>query len=261
MAVYDHIGAGYSAHRCADPRIVSALASALSLETPAILADVGAGTGNYGRAMADLGFQVKAVEPSAVMRAQATAHQSVDWFDGTAEAIPLGDGSVDGVFCILASHHFSRPQTAIAEMARICPTGPIVWFTLDPRQEQSPWLRDYFPEVHERGLSVFPPLEHVCDLLEAHTGRRVSVIPWPVPHDLKDCFWAAGWRRPEMYLDPEVRACISLFALADSATLEDGLDRLRHDLSTGRWETKHAAFLRQDAIDWGYRFLKVEPRS
>jgi len=230
------------------------------LAAPAILADIGAGTGNYGRAMADLGFRIRAVEPSSVMRGQAIAHPSVDWFRGTAEAIPLGDDSVEGLFCILASHHFSCLETAITEMARVCRTGPIVWFTIDPRQEESPWLRDYFPNVHENGLSVFPPLEHVSHLLEDHTQRQVTIIPWLVPHDLQDCFWAAGWRRPEMYLDPEVRACISVFALADPATLEDGLRRLRRDLTTGRWNSEYGSLLEREAIDWGYRFVRAAPR-
>lgn len=255
--VYDRIGLEYAKHRRADPRIVRALADALGLAPPAVLADIGAGTGNYSRAMADLGFEIRAVEPSSVMRGQSTAHPSVEWYRGTAEAMPLGNDSVDGVFCVLASHHFSNAEAAITEMARICRTGPIVWFTLDPRLEESPWLRDYFSEVHESGLNVLPPLENVCSLLEVHAHRQVKVIPWSVPHDLQDHFWASGWRRPEMYLDPEVRACISLFALADSAALEDGLCRLRRDIDTGEWKTKYETLLQRETIDWGYRFVRA----
>ena len=87
--VYDRIGRGYTRHRCADPRIVDALAETIGLAPPAVLADIGAGTGNYSRAMADLGFAVKAVEPSVIMQSQACAHASVEWHHGTAEALPL----------------------------------------------------------------------------------------------------------------------------------------------------------------------------
>jgi hypothetical protein len=66
---------------------------------------------------------------------------------------------------------------------------------------------------------------------------------------------AAGWRRPEMYLDPEVRVSISAFALADSITFREGLTRLQHDIATDAWRTKYGHFLEQAAIDWGYRFL------
>jgi ubiquinone/menaquinone biosynthesis C-methylase UbiE len=253
--VYDNIGIGYTKHRCADSRIVEALVDILALSPPALLADIGAGTGNYCCAIADLGFHVCAVDPSATMRGQAPPHDSVHWYCGTAQHIPLGDRSVDGVFCILASHHFSSLEAGAIEMARICSTGPIVWFTFDPRQAESPWLRDYFSVIWESAFEVFPPLEDVCRLFEIHTHRHVTVTPWSIPYDLQDCFMAAGWRTPEMYLDPEVRACNSAFALADPGALEDGLTRLRHDITTGAWRTKYGDLLERETLDWGYRFI------
>jgi ubiquinone/menaquinone biosynthesis C-methylase UbiE len=104
---YDNIGIGYTKYRWADPRIVKILVDLLALAPPATLADIGAGTGNYSRAMADVGFRIQAIEPSATMHGQAPLHSSVHWHCGTAEHIPLPDNSVDGVFCVLASHHFS----------------------------------------------------------------------------------------------------------------------------------------------------------
>lgn len=255
--VYDHIGIGYTKHRCADPGIVDALVSTIGLAPPAILADIGAGTGNYSRALADLGFCVRAVEPSSTMYRQAPPHSSVHWDYGTAEHIPLRDASVDGVFSILASHHFSSPEAAAVEMARVCSTGPIVWFTFDPRQSEYPWLNDYFPAIWENAFEIVPPLEDVCRLLEIHTHRHVTVIPWPVPHDLRDCFMAAGWRTPEMYLDPEVRACISAFALARPGAFKDGLSQLQHDVTNGVWRTRYKHLLRRETVDWGYRFLRA----
>ena len=54
-----------------------------------------------------------------------------------------------------------------------------------------------------------------------------------LPHELRDKFAAAGWRRPWMYLDGEVRAGISAFALAEQQAVEEGLQRLRRDLRSG----------------------------
>jgi SAM-dependent methyltransferase len=255
--IYDNIGIGYTKHRCADPRIVEKLVDLLALSPPAILADIGAGTGNYSRAIADCGFAIRAVEPSVTMHRQVAPHDSVKWYFGTAEHIPLEDHSVDGVLCILASHHFTSLETAATEMARICPGGPIVWFTFDQRQAESPWLNDYFPTIWDSAIEFAPPLEDVCRLIEVHTHRHVTVIPWFVPHDLQDCFLVAGWRKPEMYLDPDVRACISVFALASPDSLEDGLSRLQHDISTGAWRNKYGHLLERHTIDWGYRFLRA----
>ena len=255
--VYDHIGIGYTKHRCADPGIVEALVRALGLASPAILADIGAGTGNYSRAIADRGFHVQAVEPSSTMRRQAQPHSLVHWYYGSAEHNPLPDSSVDGVFCVLASHHFSSLEAAAAEMARICSTGPIVWFTFDPRLSEYPWLNDYFPTIWENAFEIVPPLDDVCRLLEIHTYRHVTVTPWSVPQDLQDCFMAAGWRTPEMYLDPEVRACISAFAMARPGDFEDGLSRLQYDVTNGIWRTRYEHLLKRETIDWGYRFLRA----
>ena len=45
----------------------------LDLPADASIADIGAGTGNYANALAAAGYRVQAIEPSATMRAQATA--------------------------------------------------------------------------------------------------------------------------------------------------------------------------------------------
>jgi len=257
MPIYDRIGAGYTKHRCADPRIVDQIVNAMGLAPPAVIADIGAGTGNYSRALADLVYQIEAVEPSEAMRRQAILHDGVRWHDGTAEHIPLPDNSVDGIICVLSVHHFSSLPSAIGELARICPAGPIVWFTFDHAKAKTPWLHDYFPALWEGTCKVFPPLENICRLLETGTHRRVEVIPYCIPHDLQDCFMAAGWRRPEMYLDPQVRACMSGFALAEPETLKRGLLRLQRDFDTGLWKRKYRHLLDLDAIDWGYRLIKV----
>jgi ubiquinone/menaquinone biosynthesis C-methylase UbiE len=259
--VYNQIGSGYSKHRRADPRIVKELCRLLSVFPPATVADVGAGTGNYSRALADFGFRLEAVEPSEEMHRQALPHPNVRWHFGTAERLPLADESVDAVICVLAAHHFSSLQSAIAEMGRVCRTGPIVWLTFDPREVEAPWLADYFPEIWNDAFSVFPPLAEIRDDMASATRRQVQVSPFPIPFDLEDCFMAAGWRRPEMYLDPEVRRCMSAFALAEPDIVNDGLQRLGSDLQTGRWRTTYGDLLSQKRVDWGYRFLKAERKE
>ena len=53
--------------------------------------------------------------------------------------------------------------------------------------------------------------------------------------DLRDWFLLCGKNRPELYLDPNVRAGISMFAAArDQSEIERGVEKLRKDIVSGR---------------------------
>jgi SAM-dependent methyltransferase len=81
--------------------------------------DLGAGTGKLTRLLAATFACVVAVEPAAAMRRRLSAAcPDVDLLDGTAEAIPLADASVDAVFVAQAFHTFDDPR-ALAEIARV----------------------------------------------------------------------------------------------------------------------------------------------
>jgi ubiquinone/menaquinone biosynthesis C-methylase UbiE len=255
MPVYDSIGQSYSKFRVSDSRIVDSLVNLLQLEQGSVIADIGAGTGNYSRAIADRGYVLYAVEPSSVMRSQATQHPRVKCFTGYAEDIPLPTSSVDAVISILATHHFSNLEQAIREMNRIARTGAIIVLTFDPRVGEKLWISDYFPSLWEEAFQVFPPLSDVVALIEANSQRTVEVSTLMLPHDLSDLFAAAGWRRPEVYWNPNVRAGISALALADASVVEKGVSLLEEDLNSGRWYDKYGEIRKTSEIDTGYRFL------
>jgi SAM-dependent methyltransferase len=83
------------------------------------VADLGAGTGILSRLLRDLGHDVVAVEPDHRMRHRLTeSSPGVEAVEGTAEAVPLGDGSVDAVVAGQAYHWFD-PLRAHREIARV----------------------------------------------------------------------------------------------------------------------------------------------
>ena len=257
-SIYETIGWGYSRHRAADARIVRELARLLgSSPNGGAIVDAGAGTGKYSVALARLGYRVTAVEPSATMRQQAKDAPGVRWVAGTAERLPLPDGCADGVVCVLALHHFADVEAAFREMRRVVAGGPIVIFTFDPRRGEPFWFAEYFPTLWRQAYETFPPLGAVAELLRETTGRRVEVSAFRLPHDLRDKFAAAGWRRPRMYLYGGVRESISAFALADQRAVRDGLDRLKRDLDSGVWRKRHGRVLELETFDAGYRFLSA----
>jgi ubiquinone/menaquinone biosynthesis C-methylase UbiE len=98
--------------------------------------DLAAGTGKLTRQLVALGGEVVAVEPDPAMRATlARVVPGVEPLAGTAEDIPLADGSVDAVFVGQAFHWFRRDE-ALAEMHRVIRPGggfALLWNTWDER--------------------------------------------------------------------------------------------------------------------------------
>jgi hypothetical protein len=99
------------------------------------------------------------------------------------------------------------------------------------------------------------PLQTLTELVPGAEARIRAV---PVPHDCIDGFGAAYWRRPEAYLDPRIRAGMSMLAKTDEAALRPGLERLADDVSSGRWHARHAALSELDSLDVEYRTVTID---
>jgi SAM-dependent methyltransferase len=89
--------------------------------------DLAAGTGKLTGGLLALGVEVTAVEPDAEMLAELAARfPAAGTLAGSAERIPLPDGSVDAVTVGQAFHWFDR-DAALAEIARVLrPGGALV---------------------------------------------------------------------------------------------------------------------------------------
>jgi len=255
---YDTIGTGYTEHRKSDSRIVDALHSLLNLPNGSIIAEIGAGTGNYSRALAEKGYKIKAIEPSRVMREQSQKSNNIEWVEGYAESIPLDYSSVDGVIVVLAIHHFTSLKAAANEIHRICPTGPVVVFTCDPRGSEEFWFADYFPKLWQHTFEVFPPINAVAQDIVEGKNWSVEKIDFPLPHNLTDKFMIAGWRDPEMYLDPTFRQGTSGFAIAAKDNIASGGEQLRNDIESGEWDRKHGYLKNQTYFNAGFQFLRLQ---
>lgn len=258
MNLYETIGHSYSITRKPDPRIVRKICDFLDLPVGSVIADIGAGTGNYSWELQQLGYRVIAVEPSAVMRAQARPSPRVTWVDARAECLSLENGSVDGSMFILSYHHFSDPKAAVLEALRISGKGPLLLFTMSPEHLPDFWLCGYFPSLIPEATQAFPTSQKVVEDLASWSQRRVTAMPFPLPKDLTDRFAASGWARPEIYLDAAVRQGISSFARMPREAMQAGLDRLKADLESGQWHSIHGDILDRTDYDIGYRFLKIE---
>ncbi|MEU7003632.1 class I SAM-dependent methyltransferase [Nonomuraea sp. NPDC046570] len=241
--LYDTIGATYTVTRRTEPRIAEQIWAALG-DAQTVL-NVGAGTGSYEPSDRD----VTAVEPSAVMRAQRPAG-AAPCVAATAESLPFEDQSFDAAMAVATVHHWSDPIAGLREMRRVA--RRVVVFTHDTTDtgwHHRFWLtRDYLPEVAD--LLVGRP--SVTEQARTIGARMEPVL---VPWDCADGFFEAYWRRPEAYLDENVRRGISVWAKVGPDAEQSAVHSLRTDLASGRWAKRNRDLLDLEAAELGLRLL------
>lgn len=212
----DGFGLGADAYEQARPsypsELVRELTAIAALGPGRSVLDLAAGTGKLTRLLEPSGARVVAVEPVAAMREKlAVACPDVEALEGTAEAIPLDDASVDLVTVGQAFHWFDAPA-ALAEIHRVLRPGGVVALVWNTRDRTVVWIsawddliRECTPsqpfDVHWRTdwLGVLrdapgfgPPTAWSCDWVDEMDAERlvtrtasVSVVAsLPVPEQL-----------------------------------------------------------------------------
>jgi len=238
--LYDTIGATYTVTRRTEPRIAAQVWAALG-DAQTVL-NVGAGTGSYE----PTDRHVTAVEPSAVMRAQRPVG-AARCVAATAESLPFEDRTFDAAMAFATVHHWHDPIAGLREMQRVA--RRVVVFTCDTSDEswrRRFWLtRDYLPVAASRvGLAT--------ELADAIGARMEPVL---VPWDCVDGFFEAYWRRPEAYLEADVRRGTSVWASVGPDAEQKAVRSLRSDLASGQWAERNHDLLGLEAAELGLRLL------
>lgn len=151
---WDTMRAGFFPDSLRD-RVVAATRCVQSEDRPAVVLDLGAGTGFLTEGFLAAGARVIAVDPTEAMLLEqrrkfpeAVASRQLTLRLADADAIPLPDGSVDAAVANMALHHVEDPPAAIREMARLLrPGGVLVISDLDTHENEI--LRT---EQHDRWL-------------------------------------------------------------------------------------------------------------
>ncbi|MBI3658969.1 methyltransferase domain-containing protein [Candidatus Acetothermia bacterium] len=238
MATYDHIGQSYDSTRRADPYLLSRLIHHLNAKPGDKILDVACGTGNYTIALAQAGLQMYGIDQSNVMVESACKKSDSDlvqWHLGDAEHMPFADKTFAGALCTLAIHHFRDTKPIFAEVYRVLARGRFVIFTADPEQMKKYWLNVYFPQMMAKSIARMPTVATVEQSLRNVGFKAIYKESFNVTNELQDLFLFSGKHRPQIYLDPRVRAGISSFAgLADADEVRLGLKKLAADIESGR---------------------------
>jgi SAM-dependent methyltransferase len=129
---YERDRPGYSGE------VIAWLSQELGLGPGRTVLDVAAGTGKLTRELVASGASVIAVEPVPAMRAVLQrVVPDARALDGTAEALPIDDGTVDAITAASAFHWFDGPVAA-AEFYRALRTGGRVALLWNRRRLDQP---------------------------------------------------------------------------------------------------------------------------
>jgi SAM-dependent methyltransferase len=182
---FDSVAEEYEAAR---PSYPPELLAPLPVPRSATVLDLAAGTGKLTRVLVQRYSEVIAVEPLAGMRAVLQrVVPGVEALAGSAERIPLDDGSVDAVFVAQAFHWFDKPA-ALGEIARVLRSGGVfanIWNGPDD-DAPNPLPAEYLAELDVLHNAVEHPWKAEPDTEEllAATGMFVDIHERrSVPHD------------------------------------------------------------------------------
>jgi ubiquinone/menaquinone biosynthesis C-methylase UbiE len=148
------------------------------------ICDLAAGTGKLTRLLVTTGADVVAVEPVPGMREQLSeVLPEIEVLDGTAEAIPLADGSVDVVTVAQAFHWFDFDK-ALDEIRRVLRPGGGLAILFNQRDEREPWVAEMNEVIqwHTRTVSRYQTTDWIGLLNGAgFAGVGVATVEWTQP--------------------------------------------------------------------------------
>ena len=160
--------------------------------------DLGAGTGKGTRVLARMGHDVVAVEPAegmlgalrgSLLGLPAEVAARVDPRDGSAEHLPVEDGSADAVTVFQAWHWFDHAAAAL-ECARVLRPGGWLSMAWHRRDESAPWQQELSDLVDRRENIAddqdFPPMPAAFEPVEH------EVFGWTMRQSPEDLARHAG---------------------------------------------------------------------
>jgi SAM-dependent methyltransferase len=131
-------GAHADAYERARPAWPKEAARWLVPEDAQLVVELGAGTGKLTRAVAALAVRIVAIEPDPRMLAVLRG-LGLEGVEGSAEAVPFGDGAADAVVAGSALHWFDL-DAALPEFHRVLRPGGRLGFGWNHRDERHPTI-------------------------------------------------------------------------------------------------------------------------
>lgn len=164
-------GGAFAAFRPHYPSELAAVLRELCSATE-LAVDVGCGTGQLTRLLAEEFTTVIGIDPSRDQLAHASGQPGIAYLAGSAEALPIGDDAVDLICAAQAAHWFDLPAF-YREARRVAGSGAVLALLSYGILQVDATLQERFSRLYQDEIGPFWPPERAL----VEDGYRS--IPFP----------------------------------------------------------------------------------
>jgi len=231
---YDAWAKTYDDTRGASPSVLGPLLDALGPPERRSLLDVGGGTGNFARALAEAGFHVSLCDYSPEMARRASgklAAAPVTVADATR--LPFRDATFDCALSVNVLGHVADWRAMLREARRVIRGGPYVMKASTRETLTANWVVEYLPGIRDHTPAHHYQPETV--IVEALREAGFSRVELGRVHytDMVDGSLQALKHYPEVFLDDERIMNTATLKRLPADELRSGLEAIRRDYRSG----------------------------
>jgi len=232
---YDAWAKTYDETRGASPSVLRPLLEALGPAAGRSLLDIGGGTGNFAKALAEGGFRVSLSDYSPEMARRASAKLSgAPVFVADAAHLPFRDASFDCAISVNVLGHVEDWRTMLAEARRIIRGGPYVMKASTRETLEANWVVEYLPGIRDHAPVHHYQRESVITAALRKAGFSRVELSRVHYTEMVDGSLQALKHYPEVFLDDERILNTATLKRLPNAEREAGLAALRLDYASGR---------------------------